>query len=102
VKYTPIGGQVTLSVYRNGSDAHVRVEDTGPGIPADILPNIFQRFYRGNQRGMMGGTGLGLAIAERIARSHGGSIDVWSEEGKGSAFTVKLPVAGGSGTEDAG
>ncbi len=102
VKYTPAGGQVTLSVYRNGSDAHVRVEDTGPGIPPDILPDIFQRFYRGNQRGMMGGTGLGLAIAERIARSHGGSIDVWSEEGKGSAFTVKLPVADGSGPEDAG
>ncbi|HET9476924.1 MAG TPA: sensor histidine kinase, partial [Dehalococcoidia bacterium] len=77
------------------SDAHVRVEDTGPGIPADILPNIFRRFYRGNQRGMMGGTGLGLAIAELIARSHGGSIDVWSEEGKGSAFTVSLPVADG-------
>ncbi|HET9477520.1 MAG TPA: ATP-binding protein, partial [Dehalococcoidia bacterium] len=64
LKYTPSGGQVTLSVYKNGSDAHVRVEDTGPGIPADILPNIFRRFYRGNQRGMMGGTGLGLAIAE--------------------------------------
>jgi signal transduction histidine kinase len=93
VKYTPAGGRVTLSVYTNGSDAHVRVEDTGPGIPADILPNIFRRFYRGNQRGMMGGTGLGLAIAERIARSHGGSIDVWSEEGKGSAFTVSLPIA---------
>jgi K+-sensing histidine kinase KdpD len=64
LKYTPDGGQVTLSVYKNGSDAHVRVEDTGPGIPHDILPSIFQRFYRGNQRGMMGGTGLGLAIAE--------------------------------------
>ncbi len=95
LKYTPAGGQVTLSVYKNGSDAQVKVEDTGPGIPPDILPNIFQRFYRGNQRGMMGGTGLGLAIAERIARSHGGSIDVWTEVGKGSAFTVKLPVADG-------
>jgi two-component system sensor histidine kinase SenX3 len=71
----------------------VKVEDTGPGIPQDILPSIFRRFYRGNNRGMMGGTGLGLAIAERIARSHGGGIDVWSEEGKGSAFTVRLPLA---------
>jgi signal transduction histidine kinase len=90
VKYTPAGGQVTVSVYRNGADAYVRVEDTGPGIPADILPNIFRRFYRGNQRGMMGGTGLGLAIAERIARSHGGSIDVWSE-GEGQRVHGKPP-----------
>ena len=102
VKYTPAGGKVTLSVYRNGSDAQVRVEDTGPGIPPDILPNIFRRFYRGNQRGMMGGTGLGLAIAERIARSHGGSIQVESEEGKGSAFTVCLPVADDGKQRDGG
>ena len=49
---------------------------------------------------MMGGTGLGLAIADRIARSHGGRIDVWSEVGKGSAFTVRLPVADGREPED--
>ncbi|HSP54121.1 MAG TPA: HAMP domain-containing sensor histidine kinase, partial [Dehalococcoidia bacterium] len=95
LKYTTSGGQVTLSVYKNGSVAQVKVEDTGPGIPSEILPNIFQRFYRGNQRGMMGGTGIGLAIAERIARAHGGTIDVASEVGKGSAFTVNLPVADG-------
>lgn len=101
VKYTPAGGQVTLSVYRNGSGAFVRVDDTGPGIPPDILPNIFTRFYRGNHRGMMGGTGLGLAIAERIARSHGGSIQVESREGKGSTFTVRLPVADGGSKKPA-
>jgi signal transduction histidine kinase len=93
LKYTPAGGEVTLSVYRNGTDANVIVEDTGPGIPKDALPNIFERFNRGNQRGLLGGTGLGLAIAGRIARAHGGAIDVSSEEGKGSTFTVRLPVA---------
>src|SRR3546814_11159730 len=72
IKYTPPGGQVVLSFKKNGSHAEVSVKDTGPGIPPDVLPNIFQRFYRGDQRGILGGTGLGLAIADRIARAHGG------------------------------
>ena len=101
LKYTPTGGEVTLSVYKNGSDACVCVEDTGPGIPPEVLPNIFERFNRGNQRGVMGGTGLGLAIAERIARSHGGGIEVSSEVGKGTSFTVRLP-ASGAGDEQPG
>jgi len=92
VKYTPGGGEVALSLSRNGSYAELAVSDTGPGIPQDILPHIFQRFYRGNQRGVMGGTGLGLAIADRIARSHGGDIAVKSSVGKGSTFTVRLPL----------
>lgn len=94
MKYTPAGGNVTLGLYRNRSEAHVRVKDTGPGIPADMLPHIFERFYRGSQRSMMGGTGLGLAIADRIARAHSGSIAVESEVGRGSTFTVRLPMAG--------
>lgn len=93
LKYTPSGGEVILSVYRNGTDAYVSVADTGPGIPDDALPNIFERFNRGSQRGLLGGTGLGLAIAARIARAHGGGIDVSSEEGKGSTFTARLPAA---------
>jgi len=93
LKYTPAKGKVTLSLYRNGKDAQVKISDTGPGIPPDVLPHIFQRFYRGNNRSMLGGTGLGLAIAERIARSHGGAIEVESKVGQGSTFTVRLPVA---------
>ena len=69
------------------------VADTGPGIPPEVLPNIFQRFYRGEQRGIMGGTGLGLAIADRIARAHGGSISVASTVGEGTVFRVTLPLA---------
>jgi signal transduction histidine kinase len=97
MKYTPSGGEVSLSLRRDGSVAAVDVTDTGPGIPADVLPHIFERFYRGNNRSMMGGTGLGLAIAARIARSHGGAIDVASKEGKGSKFTVTLPLADNGG-----
>jgi two-component system OmpR family sensor kinase len=93
VKYTPSGGEVSLSLQQNDSHAAITISDTGPGIPPDILPHIFERFYRGNHRSMMGGTGLGLAIADRIARSHGGSISVQSEEGKGSTFTVNLPLS---------
>ena len=92
IKYTPSGGEVTLSLHRNGTQAEMSIKDTGPGIPPDVMPNIFQRFYRGNQRGLMGGTGLGLAIADRIARSHNGDISVESELGKGSLFVVRLPA----------
>jgi signal transduction histidine kinase len=93
LKYTPSGGEVILSVYGNGTDASVSVADTGPGIPEEVLPNIFERFNRGNERGLMGGTGLGLAISARIARAHGGRIDVSSEVGVGSTFTVRLPAS---------
>jgi signal transduction histidine kinase len=93
VKYTPSGGEVALSLRKDDSHAEIAVSDTGPGIPPDILPHIFERFYRGNHRSMMGGTGLGLAIADRIARSHGGSIEVESKENRGSTFTVNLPLS---------
>ena len=95
VKYTPSGGEVRLSFGHVDGSAYVRVKDNGPGIPEDMLPHIFERFYRGNHRSKMGGTGLGLAIADRIARSHGGSISAESKVGEGSTFTVVLPVAPG-------
>jgi signal transduction histidine kinase len=97
IKYTPAGGEVTLSLSKNATHAEMLVKDTGPGIPPEVLPHIFQRLYRGNQRGLLGGTGLGLAIADRIARAHGGEIKVRSEVGKGSAFTVSLPIASAGG-----
>jgi signal transduction histidine kinase len=66
------------------------VKDTGPGIPAADLPHIFDRFYRaGGVR--RSGAGLGLAIASWIAREHRGKVEVASEEGKGSAFTFRIP-----------
>jgi len=92
MKYTPEGGEVSLSFYKSAGNAEVRVADTGPGIEPEMLPHIFERFYRGPTRSLMGGTGLGLSIAHRIATSHGGQIDVESEVGVGTTFTVVLPL----------
>lgn len=94
LKYTPPGGQVVLSLYRDVERARVVVEDSGPGIPADQLPFVFERLYRGPNSGARGsgGAGIGLAISRWIARAHGGDILVDSESGRGSVFTVDLPL----------
>ena len=93
VKYTPSGGNVSVSVKRVGRTAELSVIDTGPGIPPADQGHIFDRFYRSDSgRTRSGGTGLGLSIARWIADTHGGRIGVASEAGKGSTFTVRLPV----------
>ena len=95
IQYTPAGGKVTLSLQREEQEARFMVSDTGPGIPAEDLPHIFERFYRGEKsrtRGKSSGFGLGLSIAYWIVRNHNGRIDVASQEGKGTTFTVWLPV----------
>lgn len=94
LKYTPAGGEVTLSLYRDDAQARVEVRDTGPGIERDQIPLIFQRFYRGRnkKRGGKGGAGIGLAISDWIVKAHGGEIVVSSEPGQGSVFTVVLPL----------
>jgi len=95
LKYTPAGGEVTLSLYQDDARACVEVRDTGPGIEPDQLPRIFQRFYRGGagEKAGKGGAGIGLAISDWIAKAHGGEIVVDSEPGKGSIFTVILPLS---------
>lgn len=94
LKYTPAGGNVTLSLYRDDTRARLEVQDTGPGIEQDQIPLIFQRFYRGKdkKRGGKGGAGIGLAISDWIVKAHGGEIVVTSEPGKGSVFAVMLPL----------
>jgi heavy metal sensor kinase len=95
IQYTPAGGQVTLSLERVESRACFKVSDTGPGIPEEDLPHIFERFYRGEKsrtRNKSGGFGLGLSIAYWIVRSHGGTIEVESQEGRGTTFTTWLPI----------
>ena len=94
IKYTPVGGNVTLSVERENGSARVQVSDTGIGIPPDDVNKIFDRFYRVDKARSreIGGTGLGLSIAKWIAEMHRGTIDVQSEIEKGSVFTVQLPL----------
>jgi signal transduction histidine kinase len=95
-KYSRPGGKVTLSTGRNDREAFFSVQDTGPGIPAEELPRVFERFYRSDQaRGQGKGFGLGLALAKEIVEAHGGRIEVRSIPGEGSRFTVTLPGAKG-------
>ena len=94
IKYTPEGGQVYVDVRQMNGHVRLSVRDTGVGIPADQLPHIFERFRRVRRSGGGDavGTGLGLAIVQEFAQAHGGRIEVESEEGVGSTFTVTLPV----------
>jgi len=94
IKYTPEGGTITLSLFRDGDWARMEVADTGAGIAPEHLPHIFDRFYRvGKARTRArGGSGLGLAIVRGIAEQHGGKVTVTSDSGKGSTFTVWLTL----------
>jgi len=95
IQYTPQGGEVFLSLEKIGEQARIICRDTGPGIPAEDLPHIFERFYRAEKsrtRGRTTGFGLGLSIANWIVERHGGRIEVDSKEGKGTTFAIWLPV----------
>jgi heavy metal sensor kinase len=100
VKYSQPGGRVTLSLSKSDSRARIVVEDTGPGIPPEQLPRVFERFYRGNDRSKAGGSGLGLAIAQWVARAHHGEIKVESKVGRGSTFSAILPMEAEEGGAD--
>jgi len=92
IKFTPPGGEVSLSVGPAGDEVVISVRDTGVGIPADDLSRIFERFYKADRARSGGGTGLGLAIAKHIVLAHGGRVWATSVEGKGSTFYVALPA----------
>ncbi len=93
IKYTPSGGEITLSLAKEGGLAKITVKDTGPGISEEHLPHLFERFYRVNKGDGTEGNGLGLAICRRIAELHKGNIEVQSKTNEGTAFTVVLPLA---------
>jgi heavy metal sensor kinase len=94
LKYSAPNGQVTVNVSRHWQTIVVSVTDTGDGIAPEHLPHLFERFYRADSARARetGGFGLGLAIAQAVVLAHGGAITVSSEVGKGTTFTVTLPV----------
>lgn len=92
LKFTPPGGTVNVSVSAEGSDAVIRVSDTGPGVSADEIPRVFDRFFRGREV-RAGGSGIGLTVARELARAHGGELGVVSPMGGGAVFEARLPVA---------
>jgi two-component system phosphate regulon sensor histidine kinase PhoR len=95
VKYTREGGEIRLSTATSDGVVTIEVADNGIGIPQEDQPRIFERFYRVDRSRSreMGGTGLGLSIVKHVVQSHGGTIDVESELGAGSRFSMRLPIA---------
>jgi two-component system, OmpR family, sensor histidine kinase CiaH len=97
LRYTPEGGRVRVDAHRDDDSAVVSVSDTGIGIDPDALEHVFQRFYRADdaRTRAFGGAGLGLSIAEQLVTGHGGRISAQSTPGRGSTFTVSLPLGPG-------
>jgi signal transduction histidine kinase len=93
VKYTPPGGRVDAEIVRDGPRALLRVRDTGAGIPANEIPRIWDRLFRGDTSRSERGLGLGLSLVKAIVEAHGGTVAVASDPGRGSTFTVSLPLA---------
>jgi signal transduction histidine kinase len=93
LKFTPAGGTVTIRTRRRDADAVLEVADTGIGIPADELPRIFDRFWRGQAAAQTSGSGIGLAIAAELTVAHGGALTADSQPGRGTTLTLTLPLA---------
>lgn len=107
IKYSPPGSEVHVKAYRRGDEVAIAVRDQGPGIAAEHLPRVFERFYRTDKARSrdIGGTGLGLAIVKHIALAHAGRVSVHSNLGHGSTFTIHLPAGaevGGQKSEVSG
>ena len=94
LRYSPSGGEVTVSVGREDGNAVVTVVDQGIGIPPDELPRVFDRLFRGSNalEGQLPGTGLGLSSAQAIAEGHSGTVAVRPGEAGGTVLTIRLPA----------
>jgi two-component system sensor histidine kinase SenX3 len=97
VAYSPAGTRVAVGTRGRDGRVEISVSDQGIGIAEGDLDRVFERFYRSDpaRSRATGGTGLGLAIVKHVASNHGGEVSVWSVEGSGSTFTLRLPAAGG-------
>jgi signal transduction histidine kinase len=96
IRHTPDGGAVTLRAEPDGNCVRVTVSDTGPGVPPEHLPHIFDRFYKGDasraDTGVPSGSGLGLSIVRAIVVRHGGAVSAANADGGGAVFTLRLPA----------
>jgi signal transduction histidine kinase len=93
LRYVPTGGHVTVSIERSPGRARLAVEDDGPGIPAEDLPHVFDRFYRADPSRTSGGSGLGLAIVREVVRSHQGKVTARNRPDGGARLEVELPLS---------
>lgn len=93
IKFTPQKGTITIDFSKKNDSAVFRVRDNGSGISEQDLPHIFERFYRGSKADKTFGSGLGLAIVQAVVKAHNGTVDVKSKVGKGTIFTISLPLA---------
>jgi two-component system sensor histidine kinase SenX3 len=104
IAYSPAGTRVAVGTRQRDGAVEVSVSDQGIGIAERDLERVFERFYRADpaRSRATGGTGLGLAIVKHIASNHGGGVSVWSVEGSGSTFTLRLPLATPAAEPDPG
>jgi signal transduction histidine kinase len=94
LKFTPAGGEISVSLQREGPELVLAVSDSGVGIPTDQLQRVFERFYQvdGSMSRRYGGAGLGLALVKEVVEAHSGRVEIQSIEGEGTSFTVTLPA----------
>jgi two-component system sensor histidine kinase KdpD len=92
-KYTPSGGEITVSAAVEDGELRVSVADQGPGVPSEALPRLFEPFYRAPATSAIRGSGLGLAVARGLIEAHGGRIWAESNDGRGARFTFAIPSA---------
>jgi two-component system OmpR family sensor kinase len=94
VQHTDEGDEIGLGAYAGDGKARLWVRDTGPGIPFEEQPHVFERFYRAGEERRSEGAGLGLSIVQAIAQAHGGRVELTSVPGSGATFTIVLPLSG--------